>query len=398
MITIFDKNFLLKTKTAQELFHSYAKDLPIFDYHCHLDPQEIYKNEVYTNLGEMWLKGDHYKWRFMRQNGVDEHYITGDAPYYDKFVKFTDCIETAIGNPLYHWCHMELRRYFNCDLLLNKANAKAIWDACGKFKYTPQQLIEMSNVSVICTTDSPESDLKYHILLKDFPTKILPTFRPNLKEAKVDYLLERIEFFHQNGCRLSDHGLDEFDEGSLETLKILMEEYARRGWAVQLHIGALRNNNKAEFMRIGGDKGYDSINDINIAAVINNLLADVKNLPKTVLYSLNPTHNSVLATVTGNFKNVQHGSAWWFNDHYDGMREQMKSLASMGALSKFVGMLTDSRSFLSYTRHEYFRRILCDLVGEWVESGHFVNDKATLKKIIEGVCYYNAVDYFEGMI
>jgi len=293
---------------------------------------------------------------------------------------------------------MELRRYFDCDLILKKENIAAIWEQCGKFKYTPQKLIKMSNVAMIGTTDAPDSDLKYHKLIAEsgsLDTKVLPSFRPPLKGIDVNYLLERIEFFHQNGCRLSDHGLDELDENSLGTLKILAEEYGKRGWVMQLHIGAIRNNNISEFKRLGGDIGYDSINDMNISEPINRLLGSVENLPKTILYSLNPIHNAVLATITGNFRNVQHGSAWWFNDHFDGMREQMKNLANLGAFNKFIGMLTDSRSFLSYTRHEYFRRILCDLVGEWVEDGHFPNDERLLKTIIEGVCYYNAKEFFE---
>ena len=396
---LINENFLLQSKTAEELFFKYAKNLPIYDYHCHLDPREIYENKEFSDIGEMWLKGDHYKWRLMRQNNVNERYITGDASYFEKFEKFVECIEVAIGNPLYHWCHMELKRYFDCDLILKKENTKAIWEQCLKFKYTPQKLIEMSNVAMIGTTDAPDSDLKYHKLISEsgkLDTKVLPSFRPNLKDADIDYLFERIEYFHQNGCRLSDHGLDEFDENSLCTLKILAEEYGRRGWVMQLHIGALRNNNISEFKRLGGDIGYDSMNDQNIAEYINKLFGQVENLPKTVLYSLNPTHNALLATITGNFRNVQHGSAWWFNDHFDGMREQMKSLASLGALNKFIGMLTDSRSFLSYTRHEYFRRILCDLIGEWVEAGHFPNDESLLKPIIEGICYYNAKEFFEG--
>ena len=390
---MLDKNFLLQTKTARELFFKYAENLPIYDYHCHLEPRDIYENAEFHDIGEMWLKGDHYKWRLMRQNGVDEHYITGGASYYEKFEKFIECVELAIGNPLYHWCHMELQRYFDCGLTLKRENTKAIWDMCGKVKYTPQKLIEMSNVKAICTTDMPESDLKYHALLKDYSTKILPAFRPTLKNADIGYLLERIAFFHENGCRLSDHAVDDFND--TETLKALAEEYSRRGWVMQLHIGTLRNNNKIEFARLGADIGFDSVDDMNIAAALNEFLGSVNGLPKTILYSLNPVHNAVLATITGNFRNVQHGSAWWVNDHYDGMREQMKSLASMGALNKFIGMLTDSRSFLSYTRHEYFRRILCELIGDWVESGSFTDDEAILKKIVEGVCYYNAVEFIE---
>jgi len=389
------EDFLLSTETARKLYYDIAKGMPIYDYHCHLDAQEIYENKEFADIGEMWLKHDHYKWRLMRQNGVDEHFITGGASFFEKFEKFVECVEFAIGNPLYHWCHMELRRYFDCDLILKKENVKAIWEQCAKFKYTPRKLIEMSNVAVICTTDAPESDLKYHNLLNGFSAKVLPTFRPDLRNADIDYLLERVEFFHRNGCRLSDHGFDELDDGSMDTLRILMEEYGRRGWVMQLHIGALRNNNRAEFARLGGDIGYDSVNDMNIAAAINGLLGSVENLPKTILYSLNPAHNAVLASITGNFRNVQHGSAWWFNDHIDGMTEQLKTLANLGALNKFIGMLTDSRSFLSYPRHDYFRRILCDIIGNWVEGGRFPADWETLSTIVRGICFENAKKYFE---
>jgi len=393
---LIHENFLLQTKTGQRLFQDYAKHLPIYDYHCHLDPREIHENREFNNIGEMWLAADHYKWRLMRQNGVDERYITGDATYYEKFEKFVECVESAIGNPLYHWCHMELTRFFDCDLLLKRENTKAIWEQCAKFRYTPQQLIDMSNVAMIGTTDPPDSTLEYHTALAGYKTAVKPSFRPNLVGADIGYLRERIEYFHAKGCRLADHGLDVFSDEALDTLRQLLPEYAKRGWVAQLHIGAVRNNNVAEFKRLGGDIGYDSMNDVPLSQLVNGLLGSVEQLPKMVLYSLNPNHDPVLATITGNFPGVMHGSAWWFNDTFDGMRAQMKTLASMGALNKFLGMLTDSRSFLSYTRHDYFRRILCDMLGEWVEAGHYPNDDALLKGIVEGVSFYNAKAFFEG--
>ena len=397
-----DENFLLKNEVSQTLFHKYAKNMPIYDYHCHLNPKEIVENKPFKNITEMWLKGDHYKWRLMRDNGIDEYYITGDADDYEKFEKFVSCVSRAIGNPIYHWCHLELQRYFDCYDILKEENTKKIWDKCAEKTYTPKQLIEMSNVAVICTTDAPGDTLEYHKILKDYKgAKILPAFRPNLnKEFYKDmenpkkWLVEQIEYFHENGCRISDHGLDNFDEFSVDLLKFLAEEYAKKGWTMQLHIGAIRNNNKKMFEKLGPDTGFDSVNDISIAQHVSDILGSVENLPKTILYSLNNIHNSVIGTMTGNFRNVQQGSAWWFNDHYDGMREQMKSLANLGALNKFVGMLTDSRSFLSYPRHEYFRRILCGLIGEWVEEGHFPYDEEILKEIVEGICFNNAVEFF----
>lgn len=398
-----DSDFLLYNLTGQKLYE-FAKKMPIFDYHCHLSPKEIFENNEFTNIGEMWLKGDHYKWRLMRNNGVSEKYITGDATYFEKFEKFIECLQYSVGNPMYHWCKMELSVYFDVDDDILAKNTKTIWDKCNQKKYTPQKLIEMSNVYAICTTDDPKDNLDYHIKLKNMKTKVLPTFRPNLTQKyyvdnnitdEKTYLVERMDYFNEIGCKISDHGLDEFSAFSIDLLKFLANEYEKRGWTMQLHIGAIRNNNKAMYKEFGADIGFDSVNDLNISSVINNLLGDINNLPKTILYSLNPVHNAVLATITGNFRNVQHGSAWWFNDHYDGMIEQMKSLASVGAINKFIGMLTDSRSFLSYTRHDYFRRILCNLIGEWVEKGQFINDIEILKKLVEDISFYNAKSFLD---
>lgn len=388
---MFDENFMLKTETARHLFFDYAKALPIIDYHCHLSPQELYENKPFANIGEMWLKGDHYKWRIMRNNGVDERYITGDADYYEKFLKFMECLQYAAGNPMYHWCKLELKRYFDVDDELTAANAKRIWDKCSEKTYTPQQLVALSNVECICTTDKPDDLLDYHEKLKSLPTKVLPAFRPDLS-ANLGHLCERMDYFAERGCVLSDHAVDDWTQ--VDKLVKLGEEYAKRGWTMQLHVGALRNTNPEMFKKLGPDTGFDSVNDFAIAEKLAGLIGRMENRPKLILYSLNPTHNAVISSMTGDFRNVQHGSAWWFNDHNDGMRDQMKSLASVGALNKFVGMLTDSRSFLSYTRHEYFRRILCDILGDWVENGEFIADDEILKTIVEGVCYKNAKEFF----
>jgi len=454
MIFINDE-FMLKSKTAKRLYKKYAKDLPIIDYHCHLSPEMIANNYKFDNIGELFLGGDHYKWRVMRSNGVDESYMTGDKSYHDKFIEFADSLTYAIGNPMFHWTHLELKRYFGIDDILSKDTAEMIWEKANKIMaeggFSAKELIERSNVEVICTTDDPVDDLKWHKKLKDdgFKVKVLPTFRPDKaveigKETFIPYmaqlnvstydellrkLSERIEFFAENGCRLSDHALEyvPFAEGDAAAvfdkkmsgekitqkeedifktavLKHCAEEYTKREWAMQLHIGALRNNNSKMYEKLGPDIGFDSVNDLVIAEPLSKFLDHLEKsdcLPKTILYNLNPKDNYVLATMLGNFQKgpvkgkIQFGSGWWFNDQRDGMEAQMKSLGNLGLLGRFVGMLTDSRSFISYPRHEYFRRILCNLVGEWVEDGEYPDDDKALKTIIEGICYYNAKNYFK---
>lgn len=464
MRAFMDDNFLLDTPTAQELFHSVAEDLPIYDYHCHLSPKEIWEDKHFKNITEVWLYGDHYKWRFMRSLGVDERYITGDASDYDKFLTYAGAVQYAIGNPLYHWSHLELRRYFGIDDILNEANAPAIWEKANAViagdDFSARGLIRRSNVAFIGTTDDPADSLEYHRKLAEdatFATQVRPTFRPDnaihlekdgfaayidklshasgVKSAGLDDILAaldaRMAFFHEVGCRISDHAFgyvpytpashseadeivrkvlgggrpsaEEADKYKTCVLQHLARGYAQHGWAMQLHIGALRNNNTRMFRVLGPDTGFDSVDDSEIAYKLSRLLdsLDVDGcLPKTVLYTLNPKDNWVLATMTGNFQSaqargkIQFGSAWWFNDHIDGMREQMRALGNVGALAGFVGMLTDSRSFLSYPRHEYFRRIVCNLLGDWVERGEFPDDRETLAAIVRGICYENAQKYF----
>ena len=408
-MSFITNEFMLKNKTAVELYE-YVKDLPIIDYHCHISPKMIAENHKFKNAYELFLGGDHYKWRQMRTNGVDERYITGDADDYDKWMEFAKTMPMLLGNPLYHWTHLELKRYFDIDETLNENTAKEIWDkinAClEKDEYRVQGLIKMSNVETICTTDAPYDTLEYHRQIKGiagFNTKVVPAFRPDLTKINSDFP-ERLDFFHENGCRLSDHAVDSMNDDTIEKLVYLGEEYAKRGWVWQLHIGALRNNNTRMFEKLGPDTGFDSVNDFQIAEGLSKILdsLDKKDmLPKTILYTLNPKDNYVLGTMLGNFQGggvkgkIQFGSGWWFNDQRDGMESQMRALANLGMLSRFVGMLTDSRSFVSYTRHEYFRRILCNLIGKWVEDGEYPRDMETLKKIAEGICYYNAKNYFD---
>ena len=408
-MSIITNEFMLKNKTAVELYE-YVKDLPIIDYHCHISPKMIAENYQFRNAFDLFLSGDHYKWRQMRTNGVDEKFITGDAEDFDKWMAFAKTMPLLIGNPLYHWTHLELKRYFDIDEPLNENTARAIWDkinAClATEEYRVQGLIKMSNVDTICTTDAPYDTLEYHRAIKGiegFDTKVIPAFRPDLSKINADFP-ERLDFFHENGCRLSDHAVDSMDGETIEKLVYLGEEYAKRGWVWQLHIGALRNNNTRMFNKLGPDTGFDSVNDFQIAEGLSKILdsLDKKDmLPKTILYTLNPKDNYVLGTMLGNFQGggipgkIQFGSGWWFNDQRDGMESQMRALANLGMISRFVGMLTDSRSFVSYTRHEYFRRILCNLLGKWVEDGEYPRDMEMLKKIAEGVCYYNAKNYFD---
>ena len=405
---IINDNFMLKNKTARKLYKKYAENMPIIDYHCHLSPKMIAEDYRFKNAYDLFLGGDHYKWRQMRSNGVDEEMITGNGGTdFEKWCKFAETLPLLIGNPIYHWTALELKRYFGIDKPLTPETAKEIWDICNeqlkRDDFSAKNLIRRSNVKVICTTDDPYDTLEYHDQLKDFETKVLPTFRPNLNDIKPD-ITERMDYFHQHGCRLSDHAIDTFNDELVETLIFLGKEYAKRGWVMQLHIGAMRNNNSRMFEKMGPDTGFDSVNDFEIAENLSKLLNALDKedlLPKTILYCLNPKDNYVLGTMLGNFQRgpvrgkIQFGSGWWFNDNRDGMEEQMKALANLGTLGNFVGMLTDSRSFVSYTRHEYFRRILCNLVGKWVEEGEYPNDEASLKRIIEGICYENAKNYFE---
>ncbi len=399
-------DFMLKNETAKRLYHAFAECLPIIDYHCHLSPEMIAENYQFKNACDLFLGGDHYKWRLMRSNGINEEYITGDADDFEKWCAFAKTVPLMIGNPMYHWTHLELKRYFGVDETLSEKTAKVIWDrvneCLAKEEFYAQGLIKKSNVEVICTTDNPYDDLAYHKQLKGFDTKILPTFRPDLSEIKSD-ITERMDYFHENGCRLSDHAVDKMNDELIEKLVFLGEEYAKRGWTMQLHIGAMRNNNTKMFEKLGPDTGFDSVNDFQIAEGISKLLnaLEMKDaLPKTILYTLNPKDNYVLGTMLGNFQKaptpgkIQFGSGWWFNDQRDGMESQMKALANLGLLSRFVGMLTDSRSFVSYPRHEYFRRILCNMLGKWVEEGEYPADFEMLKEIVEGICYKNAKVYF----
>lgn len=464
MKKFMDENFLLHNQTAIELFHNVAKELPIIDFHCHLSPKEIYENKKFKNITEVWLYGDHYKWRLMRANGIDEKYITGDGSDYDKFVAWAKTISIAIGNPIYHWTHLELKRYFGIDELLNEENADMIWKKANQVlnsdNFGARDIIKRSNVEVICTTDDPADTLEYHLKLKEdqsFDVKVYPTFRPdkgvnidketflpwieNLSKVwgndikTYDDLLnafkDRAEFFHSVGCRFSDHAIDDllFGKTTKEEVEIIFSKalngekltidevakyksytlyylgkiYSKLGWAMQLHLNAYRNNNTKMFKKLGPDTGYDSINDNKVSYFLVNFfdwLAEEDALPKTILYSLNPKDNYPLATIMGSFQGngikgkMQLGAAWWFNDSKDGNIEQMKILANLGLLSRFIGMVTDSRSFLSYTRHEYFRRLLCNLIGEWVENGEFPYDMNTLNKIVEDISYNNAKEYF----
>ncbi len=457
------EDFLLSNNTAKKLFEA-ANKMPIIDYHCHINPKEIAEDRQFKNITEVWLGGDHYKWRQMRSNGVDEKYITGDASDYDKFVKWSETLQKAIGNPLYHWSHLELQRYFGFNKPLSPATCDEAWEVCNKKLNDPsmsvRNIIKMSNVDTICTTDDPIDSLEWHKKIKadtTFTAKVYPAWRPDkaMNLEKPDYLdyitkLEaaanhkitnfrdlcdalslRMDYFAENGCRVSDHGIDyvmfkPYTEEEVEAIfsarlcgkeinaydilkfktafmVFVGKEYARRNWILQLHYGALRNNNSIMFDKLGPDTGYDCI---NITSGTSELVAylDCLNksgsLPKTILYSLNPSDNAALCTIIGSFQNsdaigkLQHGAAWWFNDNKTGMQEQMTTLANLGLLSNFVGMLTDSRSFLSYTRHEYFRRILCDLIGTWVENGEYPCDMEFLTKTVQDISYNNCKRYF----
>ncbi len=470
MKDFMDENFILTNKTAKALFDS-TGSLPIIDYHCHLNPAQISEDKHFRNISEAWLAGDHYKWRAMRSFGIDEKFITGNADDKDKFRAWAKVVPYLIGNPLLHWTYLELRRYFGINEIICEKNADYIWDKANERISSPEfsarGLIRRSNVELICTTDDPYDDLRYHKSMandKTMTAKVLPAFRPD-KVINIDLpsfmpylekiksiegklpsgieelkkmLLGRLDFFEKAGCKVSDHGLEivpsaasfrftsdeaadkvyrkalrgeALTEAEVDCWKACLllffgREYAKRGWVMQLHMSALRNNNTFMFNKVGVDAGFDSINDREIAAHIScflDMLAKDELLPKTILYSLNPKDNYVLGAMIGNFQTggeiskMQFGSAWWFNDNKDGMEEQMKTLANLGALSKFVGMLTDSRSFLSYTRHEYFRRIMCNILGTWAENGEYPYDMDMLEQIAGDISYYNIKKYIGEM-
>ncbi len=465
MTPFMNKDFLLKSETARKLYHEHAAKMPIIDYHCHINPMEIYEDRKYNNITEVWLGGDHYKWRAMRSCGVPEYYVTGDASPEEKFQKWAEAMPNLIGNPLYHWTHLELQRYFGITEPLNGKNAMEIYEKCNKILAQPDMtvrgIIRKSNVKLICTTDDPADDLRAHELLAKDPTVpavVLPAFRPDkaMRADKADFpqyverlervvgypinnvtdmkkaLAERIAYFDERGCSVSDHGLDScfceiMDDSALDEifarakrgeaitqkeqnayhtalLIAVGKEYYKRGWVLQLHFGCLRDNSAKMFRQLGPDTGYDAVNDApngwGLAHLLS-VLEDSDALGRTIVYSLNPSDNAMVGSIIGAFQTesalpgqIQQGSAWWFNDNKTGMEEQMRSLMNLGAMGTFNGMLTDSRSFLSYTRHEYFRRILCNLFGQLVEDGEYPADLDSLGQMVENISYYNTLHYF----
>ena len=461
MKQFMDADFLLHTPFSRKLYHNYAEKMPILDYHCHIDPREIAEDRHYDNITQLWLGGDHYKWRQMRSNGIDERYITGDASDYEKFVEWSKTLEKAIGNPLYHWSHLELQRYFGYHGILSEKTAPAVWKLCNEQLQTlsVRQIIAKSGVTLICTTDDPADTLEWHEQLacdQTFQVQVLPAWRPDQamhieRSSYLTYLDKlsrcsgisvhdyasllsalhnRLDFFGSHGCMISDHALEYimyapssresiariFDKRmrgeSLSAQDILLyktaflqdmsAEYRQRGWVMQLHYGCKRDNNSAAWRALGPDTGYDCIGDTAPASQTADFLdslAEKGNLPKTILYSLNPGDTAANASIIGCFQNsdaigkLQLGAAWWFNDHKAGMTEQLTTLADLGLLGNFIGMLTDSRSFLSYTRHEYFRRILCNEIGKVVENGEFPNDIEFLGKMVQDICFNNIKEY-----
>ena len=414
-----NNDFLLTTDAARELYHRHAEKMPIIDYHCHLPPREIAEDKRWNNIAEVWLGGDHYKWRQMRSNGVDEKFVTGDASWHDKFVKFAETMEVLVKNPLFDWSHLELARYFGVYDRLCSANAEKIWKKCNEKlaekDFSARGLMKKSNVKVVCTTDDPDDDLAFHeaVAKKPFGVKVLPAWRPDriLKEAvakkkdPMKHLAERHKYFEEHGCVLSDYGLVDIPEKGLyaDLLFECLKMDAKAGWTTQLHYNCIRNLNTRMFKRLGPDTGFDAINDASCAVGLAKLfdrLEKADALPRTILYSLNPCDNEMLASLMGCFQKgpdkgkIQLGAAWWFLDQKDGMKKQLEALSALGCLGNFVGMLTDSRSFLSYTRHEYFRRILCAKLGEEVERGEIPADMKWLGKIVEDISYNNAKNYF----
>lgn len=464
MKQFMDKDFLLSTETAQKLFHSYAEKTPVLDYHCHINPREIAEDRKFENITQVWLGGDHYKWRQMRSNGVEEYYITGGASDREKFQKWAETLEKAIGNPLYHWSHLELQRYFGYTGALNGETAEEVWNICNaklqEDSMSVRNIIKQSNVTLICTTDDPVDTLEWHKVIAEdetFDVQVLPAWRPDkaMNIEKADYaeylaklsevsgveiqsfaalkeaLKSRLAYFESYGCKAADHGLEYVmyhpasdeeveaifakrvngevltreEELKFKTAFMLFmgREYSRMGWAMQLHYGCKRDNNGLRFKELGVDTGFDCISNYTPAdqlADFLNALVTTDELPKTIVYSLNPVDNAAIGTIIGCFQDssavgkIQQGSAWWFNDNKTGMMEQMTSLANLSLLGNFIGMLTDSRSFLSYTRHEYFRRILCELIGGWVENGEYPADEKVLGRMVENISYNNAVNYF----
>ncbi len=464
MKQFMDKDFLLSNETAKTLYHDFSAKMPVIDYHCHVSPKEIFEDKHFENISQVWLSGDHYKWRIMRSNGVDEFYITGGASDREKFQKFAEALPKTIGNPMYHWCHLELKKYFGYEGILNGETAEEVWNLT-KEKLSSEDmgvrgLIEKSNVAFIGTTDDPADSLEWHEKIaadNSFRTVVAPSFRPDKalnidKSGWKEYIAslsavsgieindlkslekalgKRIEYFDSHGCKASDHGLDHMiyaeasdekideiiacvlsenkvsaEEAAMLKTALLVfcaKEYVRRGWVMQLHYNCLRNPNSKMFEKLGPDTGFDCIGPENGSFALASLLDRLNSenaLPKTVLYSLDSGDNAFLDTLIGSFQGtevpgkLQHGSAWWFNDNKQGMRDQLISLANLSMLGNFIGMLTDSRSFLSYTRHEYFRRILCGLIGEWVENGEYPGDIETLGKLVEDISYNNAARYF----
>ena len=462
MKKFMDKDFILSTKTAKKLYHNYAEKLPIIDYHCHIVAAEIAEDRVFDNIAQVWLGADHYKWRAMRICGIDEKYITGDASDYDKWLAFSKAMPKMFGSPLYHWAHLELRKYFGVTKPLSEDTAEEIWNVCNEKLKTmsARKMIELSNVDIICTTNDPTEDLKAHgEIAKDtsFKTKVYPAFRPDPavaidKPAFVPYieklsatvgkeiksfadlkaaLEERIDYFAGFGCRAADHGLDyvpfgKADENELDmilksalsgktitaaeadafktaVITLCAKKYAELGWVMELHFGVLRNTNSNMFNALGADAGFDTAGQHNDSTALAKLLDHLNSenaLPKTVLFPIDPGKNITVETIAGSFQQagvrgrVQQGAAWWFNDTKVGMETQLKAFSDLSVLGCFIGMLTDSRSFLSYTRHEYFRRILCNYIGDMVENGEYPDDEKQLKALVEDICYYNAKNYF----
>jgi len=457
-------DFLLDSKEAKELYHNYAASLPIIDYHNHLSPEAIANNTSYNNISELWLAGDHYKWRAMRVLGIDEKFITGEATDKDKFLKFAEAMPYMLRNPLYHWTHLELSRYFGIDSQLSSKNAEAVYEKTSSLvqtkEFSTQALLQKMNVEMLCTTEDPIDSLQHHTTLtkSDFNTKVSTAFRPDkslfingvtynsyideLEKASncsiATYedlciaLQNRMEFFHSKGCRLSDHGLEyipfkmckekeidrifstkrsggevspqETEQFQTALLLFLGKAYSKLGWVQQFHLGAMRNNNTRMLNKIGPDSGWDSIGDYSIAFGLSrylDMLDSTNQLTKTILYNLNPADNEIMATMIGNFNDgsskgkIQWGSGWWFLDQLDGMTNQINTLSNMGLISCFIGMLTDSRSFLSFPRHEYFRRLLCSIFGQEIKKGLLPNDPKWVGKIISDICYHNAREYFE---